>query len=132
MRFSGNPTSPAFSFLAAANNYAPSIVHSSLFDDDTINPWIAGQLFKAAATHGHLTPTSSSQSIKRALYGLKNETLDGLAPPLNYTPGKPAFSACYFGTTIKNGQFVGINGGKPSCLSTAQTSALANALKGLA
>lgn len=118
-------------FLDANNKYAPGLTTSPQFNYDTLYPWAAGKLFEAAAKAGNLTPSSASADIRKGLYALKNETLDGLAPPLNFAPGKPAFSPCYFSTTIKGGKLVSLNNGKPSCLSAAQATVLAAALKKL-
>jgi branched-chain amino acid transport system substrate-binding protein len=118
-------------FLDAVNKYAPGLTSSAQFNATAISPWIAGKLFEAAAKAGNLTPSSTSADIKRGLYALKNETLDGLAPPLNFVPGKPGFSPCYFGTTIKSGGFVALDNGKAACLTAAQTGVLTVALKKL-
>lgn len=118
-------------FLAAVKRYAPGVVGSSAFSYDTLYPWIAGQLFEAAAKAGDLTPSSTPAEVKQALYKVKGNTLGGLTAPLTITPGQPVFSPCYYGVTIKNGAYVALNGGKPTCLTTAQATALQAALKKL-
>jgi branched-chain amino acid transport system substrate-binding protein len=118
-------------FIDALNKYAPGTTTSPQFTYDTLYPWLAGKLFEAAAHAGNLTPTSTSADIKKALYSLKSETLGGLAPPLTFTPGKPAFTPCYFGGTIKSGQLNSLNNGQALCLNQTQTVALATALKQL-
>ena len=125
---SANPGVAAF--LAALKKYAPSVQGSTTFSYDTIYPWIAGKLFEAAAKAGNLTPSSTPAQVKQALYKVNGTTLDGLAPPLTITAGKPVFTACYFGSTLKSGGYAPLNGGKPSCLTSAQATALAAALKG--
>jgi branched-chain amino acid transport system substrate-binding protein len=66
--------------------------------------------------------------VKKGLYALKNETLGGVAPPLTFTPAKPAFIPCYFTEQVKGGKFASLNGNKPTCLTAAQSTALAAAL----
>jgi branched-chain amino acid transport system substrate-binding protein len=115
-------------FQTALNKYAPGLVSGPQFQNDTILPWAGGQLFLAAAKAANLTPTSTAADVKKGLYALKNEALGGLAPPLTFTPGKPSFIPCYFSATITGGKFVSQNGDKPTCLSTAQATALGQAL----
>jgi branched-chain amino acid transport system substrate-binding protein len=116
-------------FQAALKKYAPSAINASAFSGEEINPWSGGLLFQAAAAAGHLTPGSTPAQVKKGLYALKNETLNGVAPPLNFTPGKPAFIPCWFGEQVKGGKFMSLNANKPSCLTASQGAALAKALK---
>jgi hypothetical protein len=54
--------------------------------------------------------------VYQGLYLLKNETLGGLIPPMNYTKGKPApISTCY--STIKDTKsgIVAPNGSRFAC-----------------
>lgn len=125
---SSNPGVAAF--LAALKKYAPSVQGSTSFSYDTIYPWLAGQLFEAAAKAGSLTPKSTPAQVKQALYKINGTTLGGLAPPLTITHGKPVFSACFFSSTLKSGNYASLNGGKPSCLTATQVKALEAALKG--
>ena len=108
------------SFLAALKKYDPSLLSSTSFTYDTIYPWIAGQLFAAAAKAGNLTQRSTPAEVKAALYKTNGTTLGGLSAPLPITPGKPVFSPCYYGLTIKNGGYIDLNGGNPTCLTAAQ------------
>jgi branched-chain amino acid transport system substrate-binding protein len=117
------------SFLGALKKYEPSLIGSSAFGYDTVYPWIAGQLFEAAAKAGNLTPSSTPAEIKQALYKSTGTTLGGLSAPLPIAAGRPVFSPCYYGLTIKNGAYADLNGGKPSCLTAAQAAGLQAALK---
>jgi hypothetical protein len=117
------------SFLAALKKYDPSLLSSPAFTYDTIYPWIAGQLFAEAAKAGNLTPSSTPAEVKAALYKTKGTTLGGLSAPLPITAGKPVFSPCYYGLTIKNGGYTDLNGGKPTCLTAAQAASLQASLK---
>jgi branched-chain amino acid transport system substrate-binding protein len=117
-------------FLDALNKYDPSLQSSAEFSYDTLYPWIAGKLFEAAAKIGNLTPSSTPAQITAAMHKIKNETLGGLTAPLTVAAGKPVFSPCYYGVTIKNGAYTNLSGGKPLCLTAAQSAALLSALKG--
>jgi branched-chain amino acid transport system substrate-binding protein len=117
------------SFLAAVKKYAPSLAGSSSFGYDTIYPWAAGQLFATAAKGGNLTPSSTPAEVKQALYKISGTTLGGLSAPLPITAGKPVFSPCYYGLTIKSGAYADLNGGKPTCLTAAQAASLQASLK---
>jgi branched-chain amino acid transport system substrate-binding protein len=118
-------------FTAALKKYAPGVLTSTAFSYDTLYPWIAGELFATAAKTGGLTPSSTSAQVKAALDRIKGQTLGGLAPPLTVTPGKPVFVPCYYGVTIKSGAYADLQGGKPMCLTTTQSTALEAALKKL-
>jgi branched-chain amino acid transport system substrate-binding protein len=115
-------------FQQQLNNYQSGFSSSPGFNQDLIGTWTGGLLFQAAAKAANLGPNSTGADVKKGLYALKNETLDGLAPPLNYTPGKPTFVPCYFGVKVTGGKFASLNGNKPSCLTAAQTGALLKAL----
>ena len=117
------------SFLAALKKYDPSLLGSSSFGYDTIYPWVAGELFVAAAKAGNLTPSSTPAEVKQALYKSKGTTLGGLSAPLPITAGEPVFSPCYYGLTIKSGAYDDLNDGKPMCLTAAQAAALEASLK---
>jgi branched-chain amino acid transport system substrate-binding protein len=73
-------------------------------DQSAMKGWASGQLFAAAinalgaAARGvRVTPAM----VVDGLHMLKNETLDGLSPPLNFVAGKPApLVNCYY--TVKD------------------------------
>jgi branched-chain amino acid transport system substrate-binding protein len=122
-------SSPAVAaFHDALSKYAPGLASSSQFNALDGAAWAGGQLFKAAATAVKLTPSSTSANLKTGLYALKNETLDGFAPPLNYQPGRPAFIPCYFTAKVQAGKIESLNSNKATCLTTTQTTGLAKAL----
>jgi branched-chain amino acid transport system substrate-binding protein len=112
-------------FQGALEKYAPGIVGTDQLSFPLLSAWAGGKLFEAAAEAAKLTPTSSSADLKRGLYALKNETLEGLAPPLNYTKGKPAFIPCWFTAQISGGKFLS-ESDKTTCLSNEQAQALAS------
>jgi branched-chain amino acid transport system substrate-binding protein len=117
-------------FTDAVKTYVPGVIGTPEFGVNNLFAWAGGQLFAKAAAAAKLTPTSTPADVKKGLYALKNETLDGLSGPLNFTPGKPAFPACYFGVTIAHGQFVASGGGKPICLTSQELASVGAALKG--
>jgi branched-chain amino acid transport system substrate-binding protein len=125
-----DPSLPAVKeFQDAVNKYSPGLLSGGV-GFDAFSPWTGGELFQAAAKVGNIGPSSTPADIKKALYALKNETLGGIAPPLNFTPNKPAFIPCYFSTTISGQKFQSLDGNKPTCLSAAQSAALGKALAG--
>jgi branched-chain amino acid transport system substrate-binding protein len=125
-----DPSLPAVkTFQDALDKYAPGLVGSTSFAWGTILPWSGGMLFEAAAKAAHLTPSSTPADVKRGLYALRNETLDGLAPPLNFAPGTPKFVPCYFTEEVRAGRFASLSGGKPTCLRSAQAKSLTAALR---
>jgi branched-chain amino acid transport system substrate-binding protein len=80
--------------------------------------WAVGQTFKLAAKRAKLTADSTPADVLKGLYTFKNETVDGLTPPLNYVQGKPTFITCWFAQEIKSGKFTPLTqGAKPHCIS---------------
>jgi branched-chain amino acid transport system substrate-binding protein len=119
-----DPSLPAVAQMySALQKYAPGIVGTSKLNFTMIFSWSGGKLFEAAARAGQLTPSSTPADVKQALYKLHNETLGGISPPLNYTPGKPTFVGGYFTQKISGGKFVSLNGNKPTALTPAQAKA---------
>jgi branched-chain amino acid transport system substrate-binding protein len=53
--------------------------------------------------------------VEKGLYALHNQTLGGLAPPLNYAAGKANPVNCYFIFKATNGKFGTPYGVKPFC-----------------
>ena len=117
-------------FLDAMDKYYPGDRSKAQFAYPVVLPWIGGKLFEAAAKAAKIGPTSTPADVKKGLYALKNETLDGLAPPLNFMPGRPAFPTCYFTIGVSGGKFTSPDGTKPTCLTTAQVTALTKGLGG--
>ena len=109
-------TSPATKeYRDALANYAPDLVKNSGGGTGAANAWTAGKLFEAAVkASGAKTVTSAG--IMTGLYKLHDETLGGIAPPLNYVKGKPTNITCYFTIGIENGKFTEPSGLKTSCV----------------
>jgi branched-chain amino acid transport system substrate-binding protein len=77
--------------------------------------WTGGVLFGAAAANLPANPTSAD--VFTTLYSLpKNDTLNGLSPPLNFHSGAPASQVtCFFLGQIENGQLTAAKGAAPIC-----------------
>lgn len=115
-------------FLDALAEYAPKVPESPQFSYPLLYPWAGGELFKAAAEAGEITPTSTGADVVAGLRLLKDETLDGIAPPLNFPEGQPGFPVCYFTGTISDGAFH--SDGEPTCIDQETAQALMAAVAG--
>jgi len=126
-----NTSIPAVeAFTKAIELYSPDLIETPQFNTGLLFAWAGGKLFEKAALAAKLTPTSTSEDVKRGLYALRDETLDGLAPPLNFTKGKATFPSCYFTATVTEGQFEASNDGEATCLSDEELGAVLAALQG--
>ncbi|WP_433715717.1 ABC transporter substrate-binding protein [Nocardia sp. CA-084685] len=115
-------------FGDALDKYIPGLRGSGDFSAPLLWPWAGGQLFLAAAKAANLSPSSTSADAIKGLRALREETLDGLAPPLTFPEGQPGFPLCYFTGNTKGGVFHSANGGKPTCIDQATAAALMKAL----
>jgi branched-chain amino acid transport system substrate-binding protein len=79
--------------------------------------WIAGELFEAAAVAGNIGPDSTPADVQKGLYALKDDTLDGIAPPLTFVPDEATVITCNFSLVLQGGQLTTGNGGELACLS---------------
>ncbi|WP_327117084.1 ABC transporter substrate-binding protein [Nocardia sp. NBC_01730] len=115
-------------FSEALDKYVPGLRNSADLSAPLLWPWAGGQLFLAAAKAAGLSPSSTSADVIKGLHALRDETLDGLAPPLTFPEGKPAFPLCYFTGSTKGGAYHSDNGGKPTCIDQDTAAALMKAL----
>lgn len=106
----------------------PGFSDTEQFTYDVIFPWSGAMLFEAAVKAGKLSPKSTPDDVKAALYKLKNETLGGLSGPLTFAEGKPTFTPCWFTAQIKDQELVSLNENKPTCLSSQEGAQLQEAL----
>ena len=101
----------------ALKKYAPGVLKDVNYGELPMETWVAGKMFQAAATAGHLgasgAPTSA-QLIK-GLDSLHGNTLGGLAPPLTFKAGKPHPVDCWYYALLKNGKYSTPFGLKPVC-----------------
>jgi branched-chain amino acid transport system substrate-binding protein len=124
--FTDTSISGVAAFHDAMQKYASSVNLSQL-PYDAWFPWVGGMLFEAAAKAATITPTSTPADVKNGLYALKDETLSGVAPPLNYAAGKAPVFTCHFTIGISGGSLHSTNGGQPICLPPS-TAALVHVL----
>jgi len=119
-------------FHQALDKYAPGVASGEQYNEIDSSVWAGGQVFKLAAERAKLTPTSTSADVLKGLYTFKNETVEGVAPPLTYVKGKPSFVTCWFPQTIKSGKFTPLTqGAKPNCISAADLPKLQQLLAAL-
>ncbi|GAA2588336.1 ABC transporter substrate-binding protein [Dactylosporangium fulvum] len=91
--------------------------------------WVSGKLFEAAVNAAPDGPITSD-SVKKGLYALKDETLGGLTGPLNFKPGEPFLNNCYYTYSLKDGKFSTPDGVKPKCAPADQIAKIVASLKG--
>ncbi|MER7453432.1 ABC transporter substrate-binding protein [Nocardia beijingensis] len=115
-------------FRDAIAKYTNGLQDSPDFSSPLFFPWAGGQLFLAAAKAVNLSPTSTGADVIKGLRALHDETLGGIAPPLNFPEGRPGLPLCYFTGNIKSGGFHSDNGGKPTCIDEATAAQLMSAL----
>jgi branched-chain amino acid transport system substrate-binding protein len=88
---------------------------STALGPNPMSGWTGGVLFGAAAANLPANPTAAD--VFTALYALpKNDTLNGLAPPLNFHSGAPASQAtCFFLAQIQGGKLTAPKGTAAIC-----------------
>jgi branched-chain amino acid transport system substrate-binding protein len=98
-------------FKQAMAKYQPSTAAGP----NAMSGWTGGVLFAAAAANLPAKPTAAD--VFTALYALpKNDTLNGLTPPLNFHAGAPASQVtCFFLGQIQNGKLTAPKGTAPIC-----------------
>ena len=81
--------------------------------------WASGLLLNDGVTAGGLKPTSrpTAAEITTGLESLKGDTLQGMAPPLTFAPGKTHPINCWFTGRVQNGVPSVTNGGHVTCQS---------------
>jgi branched-chain amino acid transport system substrate-binding protein len=105
------PTPAVNQFKQAMTRYESS----TSLGPNPISGWTGGVLFGAAAAN--LPAKASAADVFTALYSLpKNDTLNGLSPPLNFHKGKPASQVtCFFLGQIESGKLTTPRGAAPIC-----------------
>jgi len=76
--------------------------------------YVGAKLFEKAVA-GVGTAEVTPASLKTALYAMKGETLEGLAPPLTFNPKGPTLINCWFLGVIQNKKWVAPRGVKTQC-----------------
>ena len=88
---------------------------STTLGPNPMSGWTGGALFGAAAASLPAKPTPAD--VFTAMYALpKNDTLNGLAPPLNFHSGAPASQVtCFFLAEIQGGKLAAPKGTSAIC-----------------
>jgi branched-chain amino acid transport system substrate-binding protein len=100
---------------AALKKYAPGLVGSPLFDENTVQTWAAGQAFAAAIKAANVGNTATAADVANGLHAFNKNTLAGLAPPLTYPAGKGHLINCFYEAGIAKNKFVTPSGNKYFC-----------------
>jgi branched-chain amino acid transport system substrate-binding protein len=100
--------SPAIKTMdSAINKYEPGTLENVNDNELAVEGWMAGEPFQAAVAAGHLgvggAPTAAE--VMKGLDSLHGETLDGPAPPLTFTAGKPHRVDYWYYAVLKDGAF---------------------------
>ena len=100
-------------YQQAVKTYDPGLVGSA----STAAEWASGML--AVAADKYLTATPTSAEFLQGLWSIKGDDLGGLSPPLTFNQNAPATpSNCFFLMTLQNGQFVDLQNGATTCVSS--------------
>jgi len=123
--FFANNTPAAKQMNAILKQYADkTTLESPNYNEQATQMYLSGPLLAAAVEqsgHGKNT-TITSADIKEGLYAFHNETLGGMAPPLNYKKGQPNPVDCWYWIRIQNGKFTTPYGVKPDCVAPPKIS----------
>ena len=107
-----NYTPAQAAYQQAVKQYDPQLASSAT----TAAEWTAGML--AVAASSALTATPTSAEFFQGLWGIKNNDLGGLAPPLTFNANAAATPTnCFFLMTLQNGQYIDLNKGASQCVS---------------
>lgn len=114
--FVDNPAIKAMD--TAVNKYYPGLVDKpNLWTGVSDETWASGLLLEDAVKAGNLSAqaTPSSAEILRGLNSIKDDTLEGLSPPLTFTAGQPHPVHCWFTFQVRNGTPKLVNNGNVTC-----------------
>jgi len=113
--FANTPTVQAAD--AAIDKYYPGLRSSLVWNENAIMGWSTGLLLEDALKGGGLTSSSdpTASMATNGLYSLKADTLEGTAPPLTFTRGKPHLVDCWFTARVTNGVPTVTNNGQVTC-----------------
>jgi branched-chain amino acid transport system substrate-binding protein len=102
---------------AAFNKYEPTLLTNPDFNELAVQAWVTGLLIQAAGKAGHLGVNGppTAKELYAGLYALKNDTLGGIAPPLNFKKGQPNPINCWYWMKVSHGKFTTPYGLKATC-----------------
>ena len=93
-------------------------LQSPNYNEEAVQLYLSGPLLadavKASGAGGSKTITA--KEILKGLYSLHNDTLGGMAPPLNFKKGQPNPVDCWYWIRIQNNAFTTPYGVKPVCV----------------
>ncbi len=108
-------TSAIKAMNSAINKYEPGTLKNVNYNELAAEGWMSGKLFQAAVAAAHVSGALTTAELIKGLDSLKGNTLDGLAPPLTYTAGKPHPVDCWYYAVLKDGKFTTPFGLKDFC-----------------
>jgi branched-chain amino acid transport system substrate-binding protein len=114
--FNVSSTPATKTMLAAFKKYQPTLMSNPNYNGEVDEAWVSGLMLTKAVELGNPGASITSKEILKGLHSFKNQTLGGMAPPLNYHPGKVNTTDCWFWMGTKNGQFNEPYGLKPECV----------------
>jgi branched-chain amino acid transport system substrate-binding protein len=110
---------PVQQMNAVIDKYYPGLRNDPSYSEGGVQTWTGGLLIEAAVKASGLGPNdaSSAAAMIKGLTSLKNETLGGWSPPLNFPAGQPHPIKCWFTAHLQNGTAALANNGQLSCQS---------------
>jgi branched-chain amino acid transport system substrate-binding protein len=95
-----------------------SVLTNSNYNELAAEAWMSGKEIQAAVTAAKVSGAPTSAEIVKGLDSFHDQTLDGLAPNLTYTAGKPHPVDCWYYALLKNGKYSTPYGLKTFCASS--------------
>ncbi|MBO0730660.1 MAG: hypothetical protein J2P57_15495, partial [Acidimicrobiaceae bacterium] len=95
----------------------PGLRHGPLWLENDLLAWSSGKLLADAVKAGGLgaSGSPSAAEVVKGLTSIKGDDLDGMAPSLTITPGKPHLVDCWFTARVQNGTPAVANNGQVTC-----------------
>lgn len=103
---------------AAVDQYYPGLrSDATKWSEYAEQSWTAGLLIEDAMKGSGLSATDevTPAAITSGLNSIHNDTLNGLAPPLTFTAGKPHSVDCWYTARLRNGTPTLVDNGKLTC-----------------
>jgi branched-chain amino acid transport system substrate-binding protein len=95
-----------------------NVLTNSNYNELAAEAWMSGKEIQAAVAADHVSGAPTSAEITKGLNSFKGQTLDGLAPALTYTAGKPHPVDCWYYALLKDGKYSTPQGLKTFCASS--------------
>jgi branched-chain amino acid transport system substrate-binding protein len=111
-------TPEAQAMNAAVDKYYPGLrQNANIWTENAVGAWVSGLLLEDALKAGGLSPstTPTAAEIVQGLQSLHGDTLQGMAPPLTFTAGKPHLVDCWSVQRLENGVPTVLNNGGYTC-----------------